>query len=213
MPSPFLFPPKVKQHDESLRLCRAALSVLQQGAEAEAAVGASELPSSFHAHLAVVYHNTAVQLAQTHQMQVPNQDQKTEPPTSPVPWSCTQSLCRLRVRCTVPPWRHHRLSGHRTLIGTRENFALRPLYDREATAQLATPFERTQEASATAKLAQKLAQSTLPAKHRWVKHINSTARLLRDLHISSAFVEHSLRPHLTASPSNEAIHQRSSALD
>ena len=37
---------------------------------------------------------------------------------------------------------------------------------------------------------------SLPAKHRWVRHISSSARRLRDMHLSTTFVEHSLRPSL-----------------
>ena len=33
-------------------------------------------------------------------------------------------------------------------------------------------------------------------KHRWVRHISSSARRLRDMHLSTTFVEHSLRPSL-----------------
>jgi len=118
---------KVKNHADSLKHCRASLKVLQQGAQDEEAGGNAELPSAFHAHLAVAFHNTAVQLAQTQQLQ---------------------------------------------------------------------------EASASAKLAQELAAKALPAKHRWVKLIGSTARLLSDMHIATTFVEASLRPQLGA-PRNE----------
>ena len=110
---------KVKNHAESLKHCRAALKVLQQGAQDEEAGGTTELPAGFAAHLAVAYHNAAVELAQTQQLQ---------------------------------------------------------------------------EASASAKLAQELVAKALPAKHRWVKLIGSTARLLSDMHVTATFVEASLRP-------------------
>ena len=51
-----------------------------------------------------------------------------------------------------------------------------------------------------AKLAQELVAKALPAKHRWVKLIGSTARLLSDMHVSTTFVEASLRPQLGAAP-------------
>ena len=45
-------------------------------------------------------------------------------------------------------------------------------------------------------MAQQLVSQALPAKHRWVRHISSSARRLRDMHLSTTFVEHSLRPSL-----------------
>ena len=121
---------KMKQHVESLKHCRASLRVLQHGAD-EAGEGTVEgAAAAFLAHLAVAYHNTAVQLAHTQQLQ---------------------------------------------------------------------------EASASAKLAHDLVTKVLPAKHRWVKLIAQTARLLSDMHVSTAFVEHSLRPQLGVGASAAAM--------
>lgn len=55
-------------------------------------------------------------------------------------------------------------------------------------------LQQLQHASGTAKVAQQLVTQALPAKHRWVRHISSSARRLRDMHLSTSFVEHSLRP-------------------
>jgi len=114
---------RLSHHTEALGHCRAALRVLQESAAQEQAdpEGAPALPRAYHAHLAVVYHNLAVQLAYLQQLQ---------------------------------------------------------------------------HASGTAKVAQQLVTQALPAKHRWVRHISSSARRLRDMHLSTSFVEHSLRPSL-----------------
>ena len=53
--------------------------------------------------------------------------------------------------------------------------------------------QHLQEASAAAKLAQELAAATLPAKHKWVHSINSTSRLLADMHLSTSFVTEQMR--------------------
>jgi len=108
---------KLKHHSDSLKHCKAALTVLQQTAGEEEG-SSPELRGAFHAHLAVAYHNTAVQLAQTQQLR---------------------------------------------------------------------------EASAAAKLAQQLATTALPAKHRWVQRISATTRLLQDMHISTSFVNQQVR--------------------
>ena len=49
-------------------------------------------------------------------------------------------------------------------------------------------------------VADQLAALSLPAKHRWARQICSTVQKLRDLHVSTSFVQHSLRPRL-------ALHQ------
>ena len=108
---------KLKLHPESLRHCRASLAVLQQTASEEQE-GSGEVQAAFNAHLAVAYHNTAVQLAHMQQLH---------------------------------------------------------------------------EASVAAKLAHKLAATSLPPKHRWFHTISSTARLLKDMHISTTFVTQQVR--------------------
>ena len=123
---------RCKRHSEGLRHCTAAVQMLKMTSEREqeldAAKRASDAsatsePDVYHAHLAVAYHNLAVQLAYTQQLG---------------------------------------------------------------------------PASAMADVAYSLASNALTAKHRWAKHIGASAQRLRDMHVSTTFLSHSLRPRLAA---------------
>ena len=107
----------MKQHVCARRDVRATHVRVDAGSQEDAHLE-EDLRSAFHAHLAVAYHNTAVELAQNQHML---------------------------------------------------------------------------DASATAKLAQELAATTLPAKHRWVHLISSTVRLLSDMHRGMNFVTQQVR--------------------
>lgn len=50
------------------------------------------------------------------------------------------------------------------------------------------------EASAAIKIAHQLAAQVLPTKHRWARAIHASEQLLRDIHLATSFVTHSLRP-------------------
>ena len=57
-----------------------------------------------------------------------------------------------------------------------------------------------------------LARAALSSKHHWSKHIHASAARLRDIHIATTFVAHSLRPRLAAQQQRhggEAARQRS----
>ena len=59
--------------------------------------------------------------------------------------------------------------------------------------QLAYPAAGTlQKAHQMVNVADQLAALSLPAKHRWARQICSTVQKLRDLHVSTSFVQHSL---------------------
>lgn len=66
-------------------------------------------------------------------------------------------------------------------------------------------LQQLQHAAGTAKVAQQLVTQALPAKHRWVRHILSSARRLRDMHLSTSFVEHSLRPGIAGRTPHAAL--------
>lgn len=59
---------KMKHHSEALKLCRGAVTALQSAAANAEAADDSALPPSYHAHLAVAYHNYAAELARMQQM-------------------------------------------------------------------------------------------------------------------------------------------------
>jgi len=67
---------------------------------------------------------------------------------------------------------------------------------------LAVELASTQQfgpASAMVDVAQHLIEQVVSPKHRWSKQIKASGLRLRDLHVSTTFVEHALRPRLAAS--------------
>lgn len=64
--------------------------------------------------------------------------------------------------------------------------------------------QELQQASAAVHCADQLAAEALPAKHRWAKHICATVQKLRDMHVSSQFVQHSIRPRLAVFEARQA---------
>ena len=65
--------------------------------------------------------------------------------------------------------------------------------------------QELQQASAAVHAADKLAAEALPAKHRWAKQICATVQKLRDLHVSTQFVQHSIRPRLAVFEARQAV--------
>lgn len=61
-----------------------------------------------------------------------------------------------------------------------------------------------QQANAMVNVADQLAAQSLPAKHRWSRQICATLHRLRDLHVSTEFVHHSLRPRLAINQARRA---------
>jgi len=67
---------------------------------------------------------------------------------------------------------------------------------------LAVELASTQQfgpASAMVDVARHLIEQVVSPKHRWSKQIKASGLRLRDLHVSTTFVEHALRPRLAAS--------------
>ena len=68
--------------------------------------------------------------------------------------------------------------------------------------------DQLQEANAMLNVADELAARALPAKHRWAKQICATVQRLRDLHLSTSFVTHSLRPRLAVHQARQAASEK-----
>ena len=68
-----------------------------------------------------------------------------------------------------------------------------------------------QEAAAMMDVADQIVAHALPAKHRWARHICASVRRIRDLHVSTRFVEHSLRPRLAVHQAQQQSRQASRA--
>lgn len=106
---------RLSHHTVSLKHCKAALKVLQEAADLQGGHGGAPAAArTYHAHLAVVYHNLAVQMAYLQQLQhasgtakvaqqlvtqaLPAKHRWVRPPARPrICTACTP----LRARCIV----------------------------------------------------------------------------------------------------------------
>ena len=160
---------RLSHHTVSLKHCKAALKVLQEAADLHGGHGGAPAAArTYHAHLAVVYHNLAVQMAYLQQLQHA---------------SGTAKVAQQLVTQALP---------------AKHRWVRRPARPRICTG--CTPLHVHCMHSACT-----LQAHDAHAMHMQVRHISSSARRLRDMHLSTSFVEHSLRPGIAGRTPHAAL--------
>ena len=66
-------------------------------------------------------------------------------------------------------------------------------------------LQKMQDAVAMASVAEQLVGRALPPKHRWTKQIRSASRRLRDLLVSTTFLQHAIRPRLAQQQARQEL--------
>ena len=179
---------RLSHHTVSLKHCKAALKVLQEAADLQGGHGGAPAAArTYHAHLAVVYHNLAVQMAYLQQLQHASGTAKVAQQL------VTQALPAKHRWVRRPPAHADALHAHHCMHAACTLHRARCLWCVGAAHLVSSNAHHAH------------AHDDAHAMHMQVRHISSSARRLRDMHLSTSFVEHSLRPGIAGRTPHAAL--------